>query len=276
MSENENNDALAVVGQVGVVVDTGKHQEVRDKARELVQQVEETYWELSQVVYGIYQESLYLEWGYQNFKEYVESEELNFQMRKAQYLINIQDWFGKMPANIQDWIRGLGWTKAKELTGIVKAENAAEWMNKIEGKTVKEIINIVKGKDGDEGSGEGAYGEGGEGEGGEGSTTEQEKPVKMSFSLFPGQKKNVDDALAQAQTVAESDKPGNLLDLICTAYLSSSIGVDNVAEYLEKVERQIGVKLIAYNDRDETLVYGAETLDKIAPADEETQIENEG
>ena len=56
----------------------------------------------------------------------------DFQPRKAQYLVSIQEWFGRMKPEIQGWIREMGWTKAKELVGVVTNDNAEEWQNRFE------------------------------------------------------------------------------------------------------------------------------------------------
>lgn len=252
-------DGLATVG----AKDTGQHAEIREKVRALRSQAEETYWELSTVMHEVYQNSLYQAWGFDKWHDYVE-QELDFTPRKAQYLIGIQDWFGKMPPNVQKWVRELGWSKAKELVGVVTAQNAAEWKKKIEGKSVREIIDMVKGSK--------VKGEGDGGEPGEGA---EETSKKMSFTLFPAQFENVERAVEKAKKMADSEKPGHAIDLICTDFLATNGAIDSVKDYLAKVEKQTGVGIVGYDLKNDVLVYGAATLDRLAePA--EPQMASKG
>jgi len=257
--EEAASDAATVDGE-----DTGQHAEIREKVKVLRAQAEETYWELSAALNEVYQGSLYQAWGFDKWADYVEKE-LDFTTRKSQYLIGIQEWFGKMPPNVQKWVRELGWSKAKELVGVVTAENAAEWKKKIEGKSVREIIEMIKGakRDGEDGGGDG---------GGEGA---EETSKKMSFTLFPAQFENVERALEKAKKMAESEKPGHALDMICTDFLTNNGGTDTVKEYLAKVEKHTGVRIVGYDTKNDVVVYGSELLDELAEPVEEGEGDGE-
>jgi len=188
-------------------------------------------------------------------------------IRKAQYLVQLQKWFATLPPNIQQWIRGLGWGKAKILMRVVTVENAAEWRKKIEGKTLHQIEEMLK--------------EAKQVTTGDGGSTEADdsKPKKMSFSLFKAQYDNVETALEKAKDMAESDKPGHLLDLICTEFLATNAGNMTVEDYLGAVERIIGCKVIAYNEETDEVDYGAELVDRLreeAEAAEEAEKEVDG
>jgi hypothetical protein len=232
-----------------------EHSDVRKRVLDLRKKVEESYWELSQSLSEVYGKSYYIAWGFQSWKEYVESE-LEFALRKAQYLVSISDWFSKMSPQLQDWIKGLGWTKAKELVGIVNDENAADWQARLEGLTYAQLVDELKGKgkdietpiDGDGG----------------GSDSAEEKPQKKAFSLFPDQSANVTAALDKAKQLANTEKDGHALDLICSDFLATNAGTDDMFSVIRRIEKSSGLYFIAYNKQTDSVVYGAEILDEIA------------
>lgn len=248
-----------------VTVDDGKAKvderpELRSKVKTLRAQVEEGYWELSQALHEVYDTSAYVAWGYDSWKEYVESDELDFQLRKAQYLVSISAWFSKLNKGVQKWVSALGWSRAKELVGKVTNENAAEWKKKIADKTVVQIQEMLKAeKEGSSG------GEGGDGDGDGG----EDKPSRWAFSLFTGQRETVESAIELAKKASQSDKEGNNLTLICTEYMANNAAIDSADEYLKRVEKVLGVKLIAYQDSTESVVFGEKLLDSLFPEDSE-------
>lgn len=256
----DNENVLALVTDPASVLEVQKHADIRQRVLELRHQVEDSYWELSQVVYGVYKESLYQNWGFKTWKDWVETE-LDFAVRKAQYLVSIQDWFGKMSPSVQTWIHSLGWTKAKELVRVVDNNNAAEWQKRIEGKTLTQIVEMVKGKgdapvefdDEEDNAGDGVKVE----------KPKEETTVKMTFALFSEQKRNVDAALAHASSIAESDKACHLIDLICTAYLAQNSGVESSVDFLINIERMLGISLIGYDHKSQSITFGGDTLDQI-------------
>jgi len=246
-AESAEDSGLAVVG---ADADEGNYEnkEIRKKILELLAQSENMTWDLSVVLQGVYAEDLYRGWGFDSFREYIEKE-LNMHMRWAQILVQLQEWFAKMPPNIQKWIRENGWTKARMLMGKMTVENAAEWRNKIAGKSVAEIKELMKA----EREAAGGGGEGG-GDGGEDTATSK------NFKLFGPQRENVDRALEKAGEMSGSDKDGHNLDLICTDFLATNAGVDSVQDVLRKMEKTLGVRLVAYVEEDDSVVYGADLI----------------
>jgi hypothetical protein len=232
-----------------------EHSDVRKRVLDLRKKVEESYWELSQSLSEVYGKSYYIAWGFQSWKEYVESE-LEFALRKAQYLVSISDWFSKMSPQLQDWIKGLGWTKAKELVGVVNDENAADWQARLEGLTYAQLVDELKGKGKDIETPI-------DGDGGE-SDSAEEKPQKKAFSLFPDQSANVTAALDKAKQLANTEKDGHALDLICSDFLATNAGTDDMFSVIRRIEKSSGLYFIAYNKQTDSVVYGAEILDEIA------------
>lgn len=264
MSDKEKKETkLAVVGGTAIEKtdgkSEGKHEDIRQKVLDLRDKVEESYWDLSQVLYEVYGKSYYLEWGFGSWQQYVE-QELDYKLRKAQYLISIQDWFSKMNESVQDWVKKLGWTRAKELVGIVTNENLEEWRAKVEGKTVKEIIDLIQNRP--QGSDDNV-----ELKDGPSGGDDKDIPIRVSFKLFREQKANVDRALDLAMRMAESSKPGHAIDLICTDFLSTNAGIDDVAGLLKKIEHQTGVKLIGIDEKTDSVVFGGDTLDRVTTGD---------
>lgn len=259
-----NGSKLTVVsgktraGEIAPTVETGngvaliEHAEIRQQVRDLRRAAEESYWDLSVGLHEVYTNSYYIAWGFQSWKEYVEAD-LDFQPRKAQYLVSIQEWFGRMKPGVQDWIREMGWTKAKELVGVVTNENAKEWQGLLRGKSYKDMMSMLSGSTDDDG---------------DSNVTpidkNGEKASRKAFGLYPDQLANVDQAIQKAMEIAQSDKEGHALDMICVDFLATNGGVDSLQDFLRKVERQTGVNLIAYDKGEDAILFGGELLDAFA------------
>lgn len=236
-----------------------EHDELRRTVLRLRDKADESYWELAVVMEEIYTNNIYrTSWGYESWPEYVEKE-LDMHRRKGQYLVQLQLWFKTLPPNVQKWVRGIGWTKARLLVGVVTAENATEWRKKIEGKTAQEITDMMQGaKKGNE-----------VGDSSESATKEKEPTEKMSFSLIvPFQRDNVNAALEKAKDEAQSDKTGHLLDLICTDYLSTNAAIKDRNDYLQHVEKSVGLTLLAYDESAGEIIYGADLVERLYMEDE--------
>lgn len=81
--------------------------------------------------------------GYESFAAYV-YEKFGFQERKARYLIQI---YNDLVSKQIPWekISHLGWTKIKDLSGLITLENVDEWVMKAEPLTVAELQALIKG-----------------------------------------------------------------------------------------------------------------------------------
>lgn len=242
-----------------VVMQGGKeHADERAKIIDLRNKVEESYWELSKELSNVYQGSYYIAWGFASWKEYVESE-LQFALRKAQYLVSIQDWFGRMKPAVQEWVQSLGWTKAKELIGVVTDENAADWKARLDGLTYAELVAELKG---------GKKGEETPIEGDGGDRVAPEKPERKAFSLFPEQSSNVAAALEKAKALANTDKDGHALDLICSDFLATNAADDDFFGVLRRLEKTSGLRLVAYDKSADAVVFGSDLLDELSGGEE--------
>lgn len=224
---------------------------------ELRNEIDNCYWNFAAALHEVYQESLYQTWGYENWKDYIASAEVDISYRKGKYLIDIYGYFSSQSSETQDFARSLGWSKAKELVGIVNDENLAEWKKRVEGLTVQEIIDLKK-----QGRDEGDDAVVGDSDGA--SSSSDSTSTRKAFTLFPDQLENVERALKLASELANSSKEGHLLDMICLEFLASNSGMDNVDEYLTKVQNVTGVSLIGYDKKSDTIVFGGDTLDEIS------------
>jgi hypothetical protein len=236
-----------------------EHSEVRKRILDLRRRVDDSYWELSQSLSEVYSGSYYIAWGFQSWKEYVESE-LEFAPRKAQYLVSIQDWFGRMKPEVKAWVQSLGWTKAKELVGIVTEENASDWKARLDGLTYREILEQISQKDDAEPTPLDT---------GADKPVATEKAAKKAFALFPEQNSNVEAAIEKAKKLANTEKDGHALDLICSDFLATNAGTDDFEGMIRRLEKSSGLFLIAYDKSNDTVVYGGAILDEIAGTTEE-------
>ena len=121
------------------VVSNDSFTDIREAVKDARRKTEESYWDFSVLLHGVYENSYYVGWGYKSWTEYIELE-LDMQKRKAQYLVSIQEWFRRMSPSVQEWVVQLGWTKAKELVGVVTNDNADHWKSLLEGKSYREMM----------------------------------------------------------------------------------------------------------------------------------------
>lgn len=173
-----------------------------------------------------------------SFDEYCEVE-LDMKRRKAYYLMSIYEKYVvelKLPNDI---LKDMEWSKAKELVSVITEDNWPDLIDKIGKMSVPEVKELVRtmkaaGTDGTSGAT---------------TPAEPDTTVRMAFKLHPDQAENVKAALAIAESMSGSDKPGNQLDLICSDFLASAVGsgVEGALAKLEvvikNVERAFGVTL---------------------------------
>jgi len=118
--------------------------ELRERAKELVSQIEPVLWELSSVLFRIKDEQLYLIGvkNYASFDEYI-AKELAYSPRRARYLASIYDKFSQ--ANIDgDVVNQIGSSKARLLARVVNEENKEVWLERAKHTNYKELDNIIQ------------------------------------------------------------------------------------------------------------------------------------
>jgi len=175
-------------------------------------------------------------WGFDSWKSFVERE-LDMSARKSNYLISIYNWFVvKCHPSVLERLPSVGWTKMRHLVGVVDETNVDEWAGRLErGMTLAEVEEVTKTlKDGGEPPPEG-----------------EERPISMTFRLFPGQNKTVTEALEMSAKIGGFDptKRGHLLEMICADFTATNrfqeaIGERSVAKYLAKFAQMLGIVIV--------------------------------
>lgn len=239
------------------VLPAAEYTDLRREVIEAKNQSEAAYWRLATALFNVWNENAYNEWGYESFNDYVDNE-LDMQRRKAQYLVAIAGWFGEQSESVQAWVKQIGWTKARELIGVVDESNADEWRDIAESSSLRELTAAVKEAKSSESTGSAT----------ESGTSDDERPKAKRFMLFEGQMTNVESALAQAKMNANTEKDGHALDMICTEYLANNGQIGTLQGYLSRIEGIIGKRLIAFEPETGEVEYGAETLDEMFPEEE--------
>jgi hypothetical protein len=206
---------------------------------------------------GIYDNKLYDKWGYADWQTFVE-DKLGFSKRKAQYLMAIWHYFA-VEINDEETIRKisqLGWSKAKELLGVVTSKNVDDWVKKAATSTVHELNQKIT-------------------DAVMGSKTYEKSGKLVNFKLFAEQLQNVEDAINLAKGISGSDIRSNNLSLICLEYLSNNGGLDAkdpvkkaeiVNNSLKNIGITLGVKIVGIDALSGEVIYGKEY---VADSDED-------
>jgi hypothetical protein len=266
LGTGDNTPEFDVDNETGAV--GGDHDGIRKLILEIKDSVEKTSWALGEYLTKVHDESLYQGWGFQSWREYVDSE-LGMTIRKVQYLLSLDKWYREMTPAIQEWIRSIGWTKARVIMHGVTIENALEWKARIEGKSLSEIEDIVKGiKAGIDEDGNPAEGDA--------STVGNIEPTKKFKANLVGatQIGVVDAAMKRAQELTESDKDNHNLAMICTDFLATNTATIKLREYLAQIEQAMGIRVVAYNPDTDRIVYGEELIAELEGKEVSSPDEN--
>jgi len=140
-------------------------------------------------------------------------------------------------------------SSAKELAPLVKSgilteKNSEEWLEKAKQKPVHQLAEEARAAKANGGAGK----------------VEVEKVFRVTYGLYEAQYDNLMRALDIAKGLAQSDKSGHLIDLICTEFLAQ-YGAKHpnrkraIQRYAKMLERAYGVKLIIVDDSD-SIVHG--------------------
>jgi hypothetical protein len=239
--------------------ETKEDKVLRARVKTRFKKIKDEYWGLAEDLEAVYADAKYTLWGYSSWTEYIEREHDESE-RKVQYLLNIVGWFRKLSDENQKWVRAVQWTKAKELARFVTDDNAEEWKRRASDESVRSLIQIAREKVAAEKAAKadpdatGAPADSG---------SDPEKPHTLRFPVFTEQEKNIMRALEHAKAIAQSDKQGHCLDMICQDYLASNTAVEDANGYLKTVEQYTGFGLIAFEIDPKTkkigsIVYGGD------------------
>ncbi len=250
--------------------------EFQEKARDCRKRIDTASFDLAEILFTIHQEALYTRLNYDNFQQYVENE-LDFELRKANYFVSMWNYYGvKLAANpeVREKMETVGWSKAKDLIGVVNPNNVDEWVEICKKNPATRVLELARGalqKMKEDPEGEVDVDD---------LDNKIEKFASKVFKLTDEQLHNVDLALKRAGDSAESDKPGHLLDLVCTNFLAMNAGVDGdegLGYLLKSVEANFGIQVIALKNEQKQLkvVYGEQTVSRFAQAASQTDEDDD-
>jgi len=215
-------------------LDDATPNDVRSLAKTLIAVVDRSYTYIAQLLYRIREEDMYKAYGYTNFGKYVE-EELKFGVRKANYLIKIHEKLVKDMGLSTQRLDKIGWSRAKEITGIIDEDNRDEILKDAETLTVEELKVKVRNLK-------------------VGSDAVSFHSVRFTFDN--DQLDNIDHALEIASEVCKkagkpSDSKNHLLDMIALEFATShaaGAAVSSLGTYVSTLERQFNCKILVFND----------------------------
>lgn len=261
---------------------------IRKRARELVKSIDQGYMELAKILHEVWATPINNEphnacvtiaWGYDSYVDWAE-DELGLHRRKAEMLKRIwhhlyETLEGKLDRPTQKRLVALGWTKVRELVRVLDDKNAGQWIDVAETLNHTELCEIIRRalEDQEKTDQARAVGTADEDEEeefrGSPPPDDWDRFKRVTFSLSPEQKSNVELALRRAGELASSPKPGHLLDLICTDFLSTNDfkKADDPHRhliFLAKFERLMGKRFVVIDAETWTIEYGMDYLSKVA------------
>jgi hypothetical protein len=279
---------------------------LRNEAKALVQDISNKYWDLGRVLYEVYdgvpggyrglmtgdgsktkRVSLFEKWGYKGFGEYCEQEVLlqkrtGENLRYAYYYFAIQQ---EMSKEVIERLVSIGRSKVYLLSGFATRDNITLWMDKANELTfedLKKAITLAKSAS----SGRNTDNE--ESEMAESPLSSESVPVSVASpskplhkpevlhtiqaGLYDAQLETWQSALSQAQGLTGSEKIGHNLELICQDFLSnnnfSKVKEKDFSSYISKMERRLGLLMIAIDPNTGKPVHGGDLLWKLVSESE--------
>lgn len=121
--------------------DKGRASTVRKEINNIRKDMERNYLVLAELLAEVNDREYYLDYGFKTFAEYAEVE-LETKYRKAMYFVDIWKRTKELKIN-KTKLQQIGWTKAKEIVGVMDEENAEELMDLAKGKSTKELQEAV-------------------------------------------------------------------------------------------------------------------------------------
>jgi len=206
-------------------VENMKEQEAREMAKVLGNETEMTLFKLGGVLSVIQANGWFEPYG--SFRDYVEKE-LGMHYRKATYWVSIYNHLAesKVP---WDKVKGLGWTKLKEIAEVLTVDNVDEWVQIAQSQTTLQLIETVK-----------AHKQKGAPKAIEDQSAKTVTTV--TFKVHEDQKETIKAALAKAKEDSGTTVDTAALEFICLDYLGGQsmaqrlqkMGLDAALEALEK------------------------------------------
>jgi len=174
---------------------------------ELAENVDYTYFKLGGVLSVIQSNNWYGDEGYETFRSFVETE-YGIHYRKAMYLVAIYN--GLVDSGVTwDSVKGLGWTKLKELAHLLTPQNVKKWVKVASDLTVLQLIEYIKEQN--KGTLE---------KGKDAKDSDAAAVSSMTFKVHKDQKEVIEEALEKAKGEANTEVNTVALEAICLSYMS--------------------------------------------------------
>jgi len=266
-TDDKEKSHLKVVGGEGadgVVPHDGSepYANLRQQVLDLKETIDQSRWLLAEVLFKVHDGTIFHRWGYNNFEQYVRTE-VKMTERTGQYLVAMYNWFvNEIGPHLEsdeerqrmiDGVRKLGWTKARCLIGITTPDNVFKWIEDALPLSSTELQSLARKALVEK----------------KGGKAEDVKDMKaFNLRLADDQHAIVLQAISLAGQIAESDKKGHLLSLICQDFVATNMaqndaGQKNRGKYFNKIGAMFGVKLIAVENESGKVVHNAAVLKKI-------------
>ena len=191
-----------VISDVAYTIDNLKQNQAHQLLVELREQQELNTFKIGGVLSMIQEQGWFAPYG--SFKEYVEQEHL-IRCRTALYWIKI---YRALLESGVSWekVKHLGWSKLKELAGVLTVENTAEWIDIAEKQTTLQLIETVKTSIAED-----------DGEAPGSAPTKE--VVNRSFKLHTDQRETIEAAIAKARELSGTSVDTVALEYICLEFL---------------------------------------------------------
>jgi hypothetical protein len=246
---------------------------LRDKIKDLTQNISNSYWELSLLVHQVHANKLYKTWGYKEFPEWTAAE-LGFQKRKAHYLVQFQEYCGKRlpqvlpPAETLsaiDQLKTIGWSKALEIAkeNVITQENYVEVLSHAQTDKIDEFISrlkLIKSEMKEEDKEDS-------------NETNTMKTFRKSFIMTTSQEEIITSAIEKAKKAINKDKTSDTvaLEYICNDFEAN--GEVDPADIFSKLERIFGCSIIAITDDGQRILFGSDTLSRLSGSQPDTDTQ---
>lgn len=202
-----------LIAEASQEIETLKKEEALKMAKELIDQADFNYFKLGGVLSVIQANEWWKGMGYEKFQNFM-STEYNMPYRKGMYLVQIYN--GLVEAQVPwEKVKALGWTKLKELSGILTLDNVDEWVKTASKLSTIQLIEYIKQQNAPE----------------PGSTapTSVSEITTVTFKVHEDQRQTINDALDKAKSESNTDVNTVALEHICMSYLEGKLGKKTVS-----------------------------------------------
>jgi len=260
LAEEQSGDAS--LAKVDENKPTVEEEGIRKRISDLAESIQDSTWELSKLLYDVSKRHLYRKWGFETFEEYVE-EDMVFGIRKANYLKRIQEWLMGLPAELQEEIKDsdIGWAKVKEIAGMDDNKKIKSLVASAKDMPVGEFTDYARKVRNEL----------------DGGSDDTESMHRLAFQVLETELNNIEEAIKIGQEITQKGR-SEALSLICTEFVGGHAVQKgekiDIHHYLSQVERTTGLKIVALNEADKTIVFGHKTVEKITT--EQAKSEEEG